>query len=124
MGRGRELGRRGEQLAAEHLAARGYRVLERNWRAEPARDGVRGEADIVAEHEGWLVVVEVKTRSGPGYGHPFDSITPEKAARLHRLALAWARSHARDPALVRVDAVAVLTARAGPPSVEVLAHVH
>lgn len=118
------LGRRGEQLAAERLTACGYRVLARNWRADPARDGLRGEADIVAEHEGWLVVVEVKTRSSLRYGHPFDSITPAKTVRLHRLAAAWARLHGHDPRLIRVDAVAVLTTRAGPPAVEILPHVH
>lgn len=114
------LGARGEQLAAEYLAARGYRILARNWRAVPSRDGLRGEADIVAEHDGPLVVVEVKTRSGAGYGHPFKSITPLKTARLHRLAAAWARTHGRDPLLIRVDAVAVQLRPDGEPSLEVL----
>ena len=114
------LGAHGERLAAEHLAARGYRILEHNWRAAPARDGVRGEADIVAEHDGLVVVVEVKTRSGTGYGHPFESITPQKTARLHRLAAAWARAHGRDPRLIRVDAVAVVVRPGAAPSLELL----
>jgi putative endonuclease len=114
------LGARGEQVAAAHLEARGYRVLERNWRARPSRDGLRGEADLVAEHEGWVVVVEVKTRSSLRYGHPFESITRPKIVRLHRLAAAWARAHDRDPRVVRVDAVAITFAHGVLPEIEVL----
>lgn len=114
------LGAHGEDLAAAHLEARGYRVLERNWRARLARDGLRGEADLVAEHDGWVVVVEVKTRSSLRYGHPFEAITPQKTLRLHRLGAAWARVHDRDPRVVRVDAVAITFAHNGVPEIEVL----
>lgn len=117
------LGTRGEHLAAAHLEARGYRVLARNWRARPSRDGLRGEADLVAEHEGWVVVVEVKTRSSLRFGHPFESITRPKIVRLHRLAAAWARAHGRDPRVVRVDAVAITFAHDGVPKIEVLQQV-
>ncbi|MFI7482869.1 YraN family protein [Kocuria sp. M1R5S2] len=117
------LGAHGEALAAAHLQALGYRVLERNWRSRPARDGLRGEADLVTEHEGHVVVVEVKTRSSLRYGHPFEAITAQKVLRLHRLAAAWARAHGRDPRLIRVDAVAITIANDGSPSVEVLRQV-
>ena len=120
---GEDLGARGERIAAAHLSGLGYRVLARNWRALPVRDGFRGEADVVAEHDGQVVVVEVKTRSSLRYGHPFESITPQKTARLHRLAAAWARAHGRDPLAVRVDAVAITFAHDGTPAVEVLRQV-
>ena len=52
-----ELGVRGEQAAARYLAARGWEILERNWRCP------YGEADIVARDvDGTIVLVEVKTR--------------------------------------------------------------
>lgn len=114
------LGAYGERLAAAHLAGLGYRVLDRNWRAVPSRDGVRGEVDVVAEHDGWVVAVEVKTRSSHRYGHPFESITHEKTVRLHRLAAAWARAHQRDPGVIRVDAVAITFAHGKDPEIEVL----
>ena len=120
---GEDLGARGEEIAAAHLSGLGYRVLERNWRARPARDGLRGEADVVAEHDGQVVVVEVKTRSSLRYGPPFESITPRKTVRLHRLAAAWAKAHGRDPRLIRVDAIAITFAHGGPPSIEVLRQV-
>ena len=118
------LGARGERLAAEHLTRLGYRVVARNWRAVPSRDGLRGELDVVAEHDGWIGAVEVKTRSSTRYGHPLESITPEKTARLHRLAAAWARAHRRDPRVIRVDAVAITFAHDGAIRVEVLRQVH
>ena len=53
-----ELGRRGEQAAAEYLERAGLRILDRNWRCET------GELDIVALERRVLVICEVKTRSG------------------------------------------------------------
>lgn len=114
------MGAHGERLAAAHLTELGYRVLDRNWRAVPARDGLRGEVDVVAEQGEWVVAVEVKTRSSVRYGHPFESITRAKTVRLHRLAAAWARAHHRDPAMIRVDAVAITFAQGGAPEIEVL----
>ena len=82
-----ELGRRGEQLAVDHLAARGMAVLERNWRCR------LGEIDIVARDGDDLVFIEVKTRSNGDYGHPFEAIDARKRVRLWRLAVAWAGAH-------------------------------
>lgn len=98
-----DLGRRGEQLAAEHLAAIGWTILERNWRCS------LGELDIVADDGGTVVVVEVKTRSGLGYGHPLDAVTPRKLARLRRLAGAWCAAHPMPaPRPVRIDVIGVV----------------
>ena len=110
------LGRSGEARAAAYLREGGYEILDQNWRC---RDG---EIDIVAERDGALVIVEVKTRRGVGFGHPFDSITAQKLTRLHRLAVAWAVAHpqqARGREL-RVDAISVLGAD---PAHAVLEHI-
>lgn len=82
-----DLGRAGEDRAAAFLAARGYTILDRNWRCG------QGEIDIVAATGRMLCIVEVKTRSGLGFGHPFDAIDERKRERLWRLAFAWARAH-------------------------------
>src|SRR5665647_948680 len=58
------VGRYGENVAATYLARAGWQLLDRNWR------GPAGELDIVALQGTELVVVEVKTRSGDGFGHP------------------------------------------------------
>lgn len=89
--RTRRIGRRGEQAAADYLAAAGYRVLERNW---VCRDpDLRGELDLIARLRDTLVVCEVKTRSGATLDHPAQAVTPDKARRLRRLAARWLRDH-------------------------------
>ncbi|MBX9472934.1 YraN family protein [Microcella sp.] len=111
MARKDELGRAGERLAAEHLSAAGYTILERNWRC------AIGEIDIVAQQGRTTVVVEVKTRSGVGFGHPLDAVTPRKLARLRRLAGAWcaAQSAAPDRGArdLRIDVIGVVAGRDG-----------
>lgn len=98
-----DLGRAGEQRAAEHLRGLGYEVLDRNWRCP------QGEVDIVARRGDELAIVEVKTRRGLGFGHPFEAIDARKRQRLWRLAFAWAAEHpaqARGTELV-VHAIAI-----------------
>ncbi len=106
------LGRWGEQVAAEHLARAGLRVLDRNWRA-----GRLGELDLVCREGLDLVFVEVKTRSSLAFGSPAEAITPAKAARLRRLGGAWLAAHDDAAVDVRFDLVGVLRAPDG--SVEV-----
>lgn len=100
------LGRAGEDRAAAHLEKRGWQLVERNWRSH------QGELDIVALDGEDLVVVEVKTRRGVGFGHPLEAIDARKRARLWHLAMAWAVDHpdvARGRE-IRLDAVAVIGA--------------
>ena len=107
-----ELGRRGEQLAVEHLEARGMQVLDRNWRCRI------GEIDIVARDGRDTVFVEVKTRTSGDYGHPFEAITPLKLARMRRLAIAWCEATDAAVSRIRIDAVAVLAPTEAPALIE------
>ena len=68
----RRLGQRGEQLAAERLAAMGYEIVERNYRCKA------GEIDLVARQGGGWVFVEVRTRRGDRFGTPEESVTARK----------------------------------------------
>ncbi len=79
--RRQQLGRAGEQMAAELLAGQGYQILARNWRS-----GRSGEIDLVAQDGACLVIVEVRTRRGQAYGSAEESVTPAKQARLAALA--------------------------------------
>lgn len=106
------VGRYGENVAAAYLLEAGWQVVDRNWR------GTAGELDIVALQGDELVVVEVKTRSGDGFGHPAEAVTATKLARLRRLAGQWLAEHDLHPRSVRVDVIAVRTARRGAASVE------
>lgn len=113
-----DLGRRGEDVAAAHLEARGYRILHRNYRFN------REEVDLVCfqpypryEDGGEIVFVEVKTRRGGGFGRPEDAVTPEKQRAIFRVAEAYLHEHRLDGALVRFDVVAV-SFEGGEPRVE------
>ncbi len=76
-----EIGRRGESIAVEFLENKGYRVVALNFRAG------RGEIDIIAwANERLLVFVEVKTRSGDGFGGPEDAVGLKKQDLLARTA--------------------------------------
>jgi len=95
------LGRAGEDRAARYLQDQGYAVLARNWRCRA------GEIDLVVVRDQHVVVVEVKTRRGEGFGHPFEAIDARKRARLWRLAAAWIAEN-RDAVQgrrLRIDAI-------------------
>ncbi len=97
-------GRLGELAARNHLEAIGYAVIGAN-----VRSG-RGEIDIVAEHEGALVFVEVRTRRGHRLGTPEESITAHKRRQMLTAAQNyltmtqnWHRSWRIDIAAVELD---------------------
>lgn len=75
-----EVGRAGEAAAAAFLVTSGYRLLRQNVRFRA------GELDLVAEEGGYLVFVEVKTRTGSGFGTAAEAVTPAKQHQLVRLA--------------------------------------
>ena len=84
--RRREIGHRGEDLAAEWYQAHGYEVIARNWRCRA------GELDIVARKGSELVFCEVKARSSGSFGLPAEAVGHAKQARLRRLAGMWLRA--------------------------------
>ncbi len=99
----RALGDYGERLACRYLLAQGLTILDRNWRC------VRGELDIVARDLRDLVVCEVKTRSGDGYGAPFEAVTWRKQRRLRQLAGLWRDDHPGEgEGPLRIDVISIL----------------
>ncbi len=102
-----ELGRQGEQLAADHLRDAGLRILDRNWRCAD------GELDIVAAERRVLVVCEVKTRSDDRFGVPLEVISRPKRSRLRRLAVRWVIAHGVIFDEIRIDVIGVLKDSAG-----------
>jgi len=106
----RELGRRGEDLAASLLRGAGYRVLSRNWRAG------RYEIDLVGSRGGEVVFVEVKTRR-PGPQPASESVTPAQRRNIGRAAAAWMRMNPGVGRSFRFDLVAVTWPENGGPRV-------
>lgn len=96
----RALGADGEARAAAYLAARGYRILERNARAD------RVEIDVVAARGALVVFVEVKTRRSRAAGAPEEAVDFRKRERLVRGALAWLAARGLRGRRVRFDVIA------------------
>ena len=108
-----EIGALGEQLAADHLAALGLRILARNWRCR------YGELDVIAGDPttNTVVFVEVKTRSGDGFGGLAQAVTEQKARRLRRLAAMWLATQEQRWTAVRIDVIGVRIGRRRTPEI-------
>jgi putative endonuclease len=109
---GKPLGDRGEAIAARHLERAGWSIVSRNFRMG------RKEIDLVARRGEVVAFVEVKTRAGPGYGHPLEAITWKKRREIQQVAAAWIDRHGRPGETYRFDAVAVLVLAGRAPTVE------
>lgn len=78
-----ELGNLGEERAQAYLREKGYLIRHANWH-NTTPTGAEGklELDIVAEKDGMLIVVEVKTRSTETFEHPSEAITKRKIRNI------------------------------------------
>ena len=103
----RDLGRAGEEAAAEHLVARGWRVLARGWRAAGR------EIDLVVEREGVVALVEVKTRRDGSLAPPAAAVDWRKQRQL-AAAGAVAATRWRDARVLRFDVIGVTWGASGP----------
>lgn len=107
-----ELGALGEQLAVEHLRALGLRILARNWRCR------YGELDVIAaDGDHTVVFVEVKTRTGDGFGGIAEAVTRAKVRRIRRLAGVWLAGQDNRWAQIRIDVIGVRVGRRRTPEV-------
>ena len=79
-----------------------------------------GEIDIIAEEQGTLVFVEVKTRRGHQCGHPFEAVTPAKCRQISKVALQYLAETGREGHSARFDVVAISFAGEGAPMVELV----
>lgn len=95
------LGQQGEYWARTYLERNGYVIRETNFRCR------EGEIDIVAEHNGCLVFVEVRTRTGSRFGTPEESVTVAKQEKLASVAMSYLQAHGDLPLEWRIDVVAI-----------------
>lgn len=96
-----ELGKKGEELAVEHLTKKGYTILETNYRY------LKAEVDIIARKGEVLVAVEVKTRSTPDFGDPQDFVKKKKIGLMVMAIDEYVNSNKLDVE-VRFDIVAII----------------
>lgn len=76
----KEKGKFGEVVANEYLLKNGAEILEKNF------SNKFGEIDIIAEVEGQLVFIEVKSRTSLKFGYPAESVDYKKRRKIIQLA--------------------------------------
>ncbi len=97
----KDLGRAGEELAAQYLTQMGAEILERNYTIRG------GEIDLIAEMDGILHFVEVKTRSTVAFGRGAEAVTRTKQRLISRTALYYLKQHHALDRVCRFDVIEI-----------------
>ncbi len=100
----KEKGQEGERLAVRFLEKQGFRILDRNYRNR------LGEIDIVADDNGVLVFVEVRTLKASAGHSPEETIQWKKQQRISRTALAYIQHKRLEDRPARFDVISVTLA--------------
>lgn len=95
------MGRAGEKTALKFLKKKKYKILERNYSTR------FGEADIIAEIDGIIVFVEVKTRLNRAFGRPLEAVDSFKQMRYRKIAEYYLYTKRISDTLVRFDVIEV-----------------
>ena len=91
----------GEDLAVKFLQKKKYQILDRNFRFP------EGEIDIIAEKNGVIAFIEVKTRSTDAFGDPSQAVNNKKLTRMAQGAIAYLQeNHLHSD--FRFDIIAIL----------------
>lgn len=107
------LGQEGEGLAVRHLEAKGYRIIERNFKNKI------GEIDIVAKDKETLCFIEVKTRQSLSCGMPYESVHYYKQRKMSKLAQSYLiYKYKTCDILARFDIVSIYKDPAGQSTLE------
>lgn len=101
MSRHNQLGKAGEEAAANYLTSKGFVILERNWRYG------RAELDIIALDVETMVFVEVKTRSDDVFERPENAVNTRKRNLLIKAAIGYLHKSRHEKA-IRFDIVSVI----------------
>lgn len=98
----RAFGNAGEDAACVYLKKHGWTVLDRN-----VRRG-RGEIDIIAKKRGVTAFIEVKRRSGTGFGQPAEAVNIEKQRRIAHAAAIYVQENGLADTELRFDVIEIL----------------
>lgn len=92
-------GDEGEQAACEFLVSIGYKIIDRNLKL------ICGEVDILAQDHRTIVIVEVKSVRGSGFGLAQELVRFRKQKKLKQLARAAGQKY--PDKTIRIDVVGV-----------------
>jgi len=101
-----KLGKEGELIAFMILQKDGFSVLETNWRFQKA------EIDVIAKKDGFLVFIEVKTRSSKKFGKPEEAIDKKKIALYKDAAEGYLEQYPTE-AEIRFDVLSIIIGKDG-----------
>ena len=107
-----ELGKQGEDFAAQYLENLGYKILERNFRSS------HGEIDIIAKEKDFLVFVEVKNYSFRSFGPPIASIRKAKKDSLIQASKTYLYKNKIKDCFCRFDVLTIYRNQIGEKMVE------
>lgn len=97
-------GHRGELIAAQYLAAKGFAIVQYNYRSQ------FGEIDLVVRSDEYLVFVEVKLRKSERFGTPAEMVNKTKQRRLRATAGLYLQQNATE-LQPRFDVVEIIAPR-------------
>ncbi|OGO78017.1 MAG: YraN family protein [Clostridiales bacterium GWB2_37_7] len=97
------LGAFGEEMACGFLVKQGYKILERNFSCKA------GELDIIAFDGDTIAFIEVKCRTGTGYGNPSEAVSYYKQSRIVKAALFFMTKNKIFDYMSRFDVIEILT---------------
>jgi len=97
----KQIGDKGEDIAFDFLINKGYEVIQRNYRCR------FGEIDIIAEHNGIIIFIEVKTRHTASFGMPQEAITHSKIQKISKTAVLYVQEKNLIDQACRFDVIAI-----------------
>ena len=98
-----KLGRWGEDVSANLLKSKGYKILGKR-----VRIGKKDELDIVARKDQTLIFVEVKTRNSEIFSRPVSAVNRKKKSYLSRAAVRYLKKLEKPPPYIRFDVIEVI----------------
>ena len=109
------LGDRGETVACRFLKEHGYKILETNYKCK------LGEIDAIAQRDGRLVFIEIKTRTSERFGVPQEAVHPQKQEKILKLAAWYLKEKNLGDIPIAFDVVAVLWKEGQAPEIRIIA---
>jgi len=94
-------GKLAEDFATEYLKELGYEIIARNYQVSHL------EIDIIARKDKYLVFVEVRSKSGSGYGSPEESMSASKRKQVRKAAEGYMNDNKHLNLQVRLDFIGV-----------------
>lgn len=98
----KDVGNLGEKIAEKFLISKGYEILSEQFYASKF-----GEIDLIAEKNGHLHFVEVKTRTNRVFGLPEESITKQKQERIKKSVYYFLNKHNIGHENFQIDCISI-----------------